>query len=85
MSRILNHQSNIVALRELYSSSHVVDPGHVDGVTNVITKLASLVCGCEWIAGLVLEVRIHKLGGVVDTANQGAMLVAALRRKEYIR
>ncbi len=50
MSGIFDHQSDVVIFRKLDAGNNIVGSGDCDRVTDIVTKLASAICGSVRIA-----------------------------------
>ena len=50
VSCVFDHQSDIVVFRKLDASNNIFGSGDGDRVTDIITKLASAICGSVRIA-----------------------------------
>lgn len=50
MSGVLDHQSDVVIFHKLNAGKNIVGSGDSDRVTDIVTELASSVCGSVWIA-----------------------------------
>ncbi len=50
VSGVFDHQSDVVIFRKLDAGNNIVGSGDCDRVTDIITKLASAICGSVRIA-----------------------------------
>lgn len=59
MTRVANHETDVVFRGELHSSNNVVSAGDVDGVVDIVAEHARLVLGSKGVAALISEVGLH--------------------------
>lgn len=59
MACVTDHETDVIALRKLDTSNHIINCRYVDCVSDVIPKKARLRLGSERVTTLICEVRRH--------------------------